>query len=231
MTREDWGLAVPVVAQRFPWTPGSTRAILTLSDESPEGGDPCDDPGKDRAAITNAIQISNANEVFVATLIGDGASDCVLSLAADLAQGTGGASAAIDDPIANLADAIISVVSAICTGAQDFDPDQSGLEDGCPNDPSKAAPGACGCGVPETDTNNNGIPDCIDVIDVIAPVEEVKPTRSLCGAVGVAFYFVTLMGYAVLLFMGRRLRKQPYQTKGWGRGSQDHADPGRLHRG
>ena len=34
--------------------------------------------------------------------------------------------------------------------------------DGCPNDPSKIEPGTCGCGIPETDTNSDGEPDCID---------------------------------------------------------------------
>lgn len=33
--------------------------------------------------------------------------------------------------------------------------------DGCPNDVTKIAPGACGCGNPDTDGDNNGIPDCI----------------------------------------------------------------------
>jgi MSHA biogenesis protein MshQ len=34
--------------------------------------------------------------------------------------------------------------------------------DCCPEDPSKTAPGACGCGVPDTDTDSDGIADCID---------------------------------------------------------------------
>jgi len=34
--------------------------------------------------------------------------------------------------------------------------------DNCPNDPYKTEPGVCGCGVPETDTNSDGEPDCID---------------------------------------------------------------------
>ncbi len=32
----------------------------------------------------------------------------------------------------------------------------------CPSDPLKQAPGVCGCGVPETDTDADGVPNCID---------------------------------------------------------------------
>jgi hypothetical protein len=35
-------------------------------------------------------------------------------------------------------------------------------DDGCPNDSTKTAPGICGCGVLDTDTDNDGISNCID---------------------------------------------------------------------
>ena len=35
-------------------------------------------------------------------------------------------------------------------------------EDGCPFDPDKTDPGVCGCGVPDEDTNDNGIIDCLE---------------------------------------------------------------------
>ena len=34
--------------------------------------------------------------------------------------------------------------------------------DNCPNDPDKTEPGICGCGVADTDSNNDGIANCID---------------------------------------------------------------------
>ena len=37
--------------------------------------------------------------------------------------------------------------------------------DGCPEDPAKIEPGACGCGAPDTDADTDGVADCIDNCD------------------------------------------------------------------
>ncbi len=54
----------------------------------------------------------------------------------------------------------------LCGGSEyvvDWDwPTCSGNCDECPDDPDKIAPGICGCGVPDTDSDGGGTPDCID---------------------------------------------------------------------
>jgi hypothetical protein len=46
--------------------------------------------------------------------------------------------------------------------------------DSCPNDAGKTAPGVCGCGVADTDSNANGITDCQETTfaDLAAGVEQ-----------------------------------------------------------
>ncbi|GAB6096220.1 hypothetical protein JCM14469_24730 [Desulfatiferula olefinivorans] len=45
--------------------------------------------------------------------------------------------------------------------SQDTDNDGTADDnDGCPNDAGKTAPGVCGCGTPDTDSDGDGTPDC-----------------------------------------------------------------------
>jgi hypothetical protein len=50
-------------------------------------------------------------------------------------------------------------------------------QDGCPVDPTKIAPGQCGCGIAETDADGDGIPDCID----LCPADAAKTQPGPCG--------------------------------------------------
>ena len=49
--------------------------------------------------------------------------------------------------------------------------------DCCPNDPDKTLPGECGCDVPETDSDDDGAPDCIDT----CPADPNKTEPGECG--------------------------------------------------
>ncbi|HUN80401.1 MAG TPA: hypothetical protein VMV81_02715, partial [Phycisphaerae bacterium] len=68
-TNEDWGPAVSVVAARYGWTEGAVRVIVPISDEGPSRGDPCDDPGDDRDAITTAIANAKAAHAIVSPIM------------------------------------------------------------------------------------------------------------------------------------------------------------------
>jgi hypothetical protein len=63
----------------------------------------------------------------------------------------------------------------VCEGDGDGDGVDVTCGDLCPYDPNKTHPGACGCGMAETDNDNDGTPDCVDGCpndpDKIAPGE------------------------------------------------------------
>ena len=83
-------------------------------------------------------------------------------------------------------------------GGIDSDNDGIGDDvDGCPNDPNKGDPGACGCGVPDSDFNANGIPDCLEIGG-----GQVIPC-GLCGPGAGAMLPVAVVG---LVLMKRRRR-------------------------
>jgi len=51
-----------------------------------------------------------------------------------------------------------------CDSSLDSDGDGLGdCDENCPNDPNKVDAGVCGCGVAETDVDDDGTPDCVDL--------------------------------------------------------------------
>ncbi|MBI3757895.1 MAG: thrombospondin type 3 repeat-containing protein [Deltaproteobacteria bacterium] len=51
------------------------------------------------------------------------------------------------------------------------------LVDQCPNDPNKIEPGLCGCGVPDVDSDGDGVLNCLDG----CPADPKKTTAGICG--------------------------------------------------
>lgn len=59
-------------------------------------------------------------------------------------------------------------------------------QDNCPSDPNKSKPGVCGCGIPDTDSDADGTPDCNDGcpndpsrITGCGPVAEAGPSQTV----------------------------------------------------
>jgi hypothetical protein len=61
---------------------------------------------------------------------------------------------------------IVTVEESLAEGARNFAVVKTivvdGVSDQCPDDPDKIEPGACGCGVPDSDADGDGVPDCND---------------------------------------------------------------------
>ena len=97
----------------------------------------------------------------------------------DAGGGGGGAGGAANVcPPSNGADGGIFECHDPCLDDRDHD-GVADCADLCPSDPAKTVPGACGCGVVDTDTDVDGTPDCLDA----CPTD---PTRWQAGPCGVA---------------------------------------------
>lgn len=107
---EDWGPATSDLANDYPWAPGAVRMIVPISDEGPENGENCDDPGSDRDSITQAIADARKANVRVSPIIGTGYSTCVVTLAQALADDTGGRTFLSTNPGADIAGGLIELI-------------------------------------------------------------------------------------------------------------------------
>ncbi|RIK66872.1 MAG: hypothetical protein DCC66_12580, partial [Planctomycetota bacterium] len=47
--------------------------------------------------------------------------------------------------------------------------------------PDKTNPGACGCGIPDTDANNDGVPDCFSIDLCPNDPDKIAPGTCGCG--------------------------------------------------
>jgi hypothetical protein len=169
---ESWGPATSIVAALYGWRQGVTRVIVPISDEGAYEGDPCDDPGLDRDAITNACANAKGNEVVVCPVLGTpGGNDqtCTWQLMQDLASCSGGTAFHTTDPGSDLA---MAIFRAVIRAGGFGDCNGNGVLDSC-----EIAAGTlhdCNAdGIPDEceiasglvpDVNHNGIPDECEVI-------------------------------------------------------------------
>jgi len=92
--------------------------------------------------------------------------------------------------------------------------------DGCPNDSAKTAPGQCGCSNPDTDTDGDGVADCVDNAPTVFNPDQTLPAGqgppadeedAAAGACGCGATSAVLMGFwvlcAVKLARRRRVRR------------------------
>jgi len=109
-------------------------------------------------ACDNCINISNPNQHnWDSDGLGDACDNCW----------------SVSNPTQTDIDGNCSVYSKPFT----FDPHCGDACDECPNDPNKTFPGTCGCGVPDTDFDHDGAPDCIDG----CPIDGTKIAPGVCG--------------------------------------------------
>ncbi|MCB9646790.1 MAG: hypothetical protein H6730_09390 [Deltaproteobacteria bacterium] len=141
---EDWGRAASVVAGTKAWTAGAVRVVVPIADEGPWCGDPVN--AYDTDAITHAILTATTAGVRVSPITGTGASAQVVSLATQLAAGTGGVSHATTAADADLPQAMLTLVQSACFSAVDCNGNQ--VVDSC-----DIAGGA------SADCDGDGVPD------------------------------------------------------------------------
>jgi len=55
--------------------------------------------------------------------------------------------------------------------------EEPGTTDNCPNDPAKTEPGVCGCGIPDVDSDGDGVFNCNDN----CPNDSAKTEPGVCG--------------------------------------------------
>lgn len=98
--------------------------------------------------------------------------------------GAAGACCATSGSCANVPESECLVASgtflgegSACEGDADADGTDGACGDGCPTDPNKTAPGICGCGVSDGDTDGDSVADCNDG----CPADPNKTAPGTCG--------------------------------------------------
>jgi hypothetical protein len=84
------------------------------------------------------------------------------------------------DDCANVAKALLAVQmnqAGKCSGQPEQPTNCAQLDDQCLSDPNKIAPGVCGCGIADTNSDGDSLPDCQD----LCPEDASKTSPGSCG--------------------------------------------------
>jgi hypothetical protein len=126
---ESWAPAAAIAAARHPWASGVVRLVVPLADEGPWCGDPVSNPGPDADSIPWAAGVAQAAGVRISPLTGTGSAASMVAMARDLAERTGGTTAAISNASTDLQRALEGIVASACDVL--WDCDGSGRADLC----------------------------------------------------------------------------------------------------
>jgi CSLREA domain-containing protein len=150
---------------KYPTTTLDTRLSCMLCHTSESFSNPVNCYKRDLANLGAATPIATRlNMLDAVDSDGDGVANGVEATTARPGGGVGFSPGLVGsngrDPCG--ANASLAVTN-VCESPTDTDGDGTiDCNDGCPNDPAKTTPGACGCGNPDVDSDGDGVLDCVD---------------------------------------------------------------------
>ncbi len=138
-------------------------------------GAACDDVGSDSGGDAAATMMPRD-----ASASGDAGQIDGGGAASDAGPLEDGAAPVADSTAASSPDAAEMPPETMDADVRDAGAPDAGEEDLCPGDPEKVAPGACGCGVTDLDSDDDGTADCNDA----CPEDPLTDALNDCGGCG-----------------------------------------------
>jgi len=156
---------------------GRASASFTVRDLNGDGAVLLGEGGGGEGAFRayyNGLAPDGTRFAHLVGLVSVGAGGTASASQSDPAAGYRSVGAAVDDMSVEAAFVLTACDRVTASTLFDIDPDPDDCAadadgdgipdwaDGCPDDPDKAQPGACGCGVADVDGDEDGVADCED---------------------------------------------------------------------